>query len=195
MEKKISFFEKYLTFWVFLCIFIGVILGKVFPFLPDVLSKFEYAHVSIPIAVLIWFMIFPMMLKIDFSSIKNVKKNPKGLIITLTVNWLIKPFSMFFISYFFLKIVFGNVIRLDLSSEYIAGAVLLGAAPCTAMVFVWSYLSNGDPMYTLVQVAINDIIILFAFAPIVSFLLKVGKVSVPFDTLFFLWFCLSFFLL
>ncbi|SHH52521.1 ACR3 family arsenite efflux transporter [Thermosipho atlanticus] len=185
MKKKMKFFEKYLSIWVALCILSGFLLGKIFPQIPKTLSKWEYANVSIPIAILIWFMIYPMMLKIDFSSIKNVGKNPKGLFITLTVNWLIKPFSMYFIAYIFLKIVFGNIIDPELSSEYMAGAVLLGAAPCTAMVFVWSYLTNGDPLYTLVQVAINDLIILFAFAPIVSFLLKVGNITVPFGTLLF----------
>jgi ACR3 family arsenite transporter len=185
MKKKMRFFEKYLSVWVALCIIGGFLLGKVLPQVPKTLSKWEYANVSIPIAILIWLMIYPMMLKIDFSSIKNVGRNPKGLIITLTVNWLIKPFTMYFIAYFFLKVVFGNIIGVELSSEYVAGAVLLGAAPCTAMVFVWSYLTNGDALYTLVQVAINDLVILFAFAPIVSFLLKVGNITVPFKTLIF----------
>lgn len=184
-EKKMGFFEKYLTLWVGLCIILGVLIGNFFPSFPETLSKWEYANVSIPVAVLIWLMIFPMMLKIDFSSIKNVGRNPKGLIITLTVNWLIKPFTMYFFAWLFFKYLFAAFITPELASQYIAGAVLLGAAPCTAMVFVWSYLSDGDPAYTLVQVAINDLIILFAFAPIVSFLLKVGNVDVPFDTLLF----------
>ncbi|WP_129409752.1 ACR3 family arsenite efflux transporter [Marinitoga lauensis] len=184
-EKKISFFEKYLTLWVGLCIILGVLIGNFFPAFPETLSKWEYANVSIPVAILIWLMIFPMMLKIDFSSIKNVGRNPKGLIITLTVNWIIKPFTMYFFAWVFFKYIFAAFITPGLASEYIAGAVLLGAAPCTAMVFVWSYLSDGDPAYTLVQVAVNDLIILFAFAPIVSFLLKVGNVDVPFDTLLF----------
>lgn len=185
MQKKMNFFEKYLSIWVALCILAGVFVGRFFPAVPETLSKFEYAHVSLPIAVLIWLMIYPMMLKIDFTTIKKVKREPKGLVITLIVNWLIKPFSMYIISYFFLKIAFANFLPASVAEEYIAGAVLLGAAPCTAMVFVWSYLTDGDPVYTLVQVAVNDIVIFFAFAPIVSFLLKIGNVSVPFDTLFF----------
>ncbi|MBN2659616.1 MAG: ACR3 family arsenite efflux transporter [Spirochaetales bacterium] len=183
-EKKIGFFAKYLTLWVIICIGLGVTIGVIFPIVPEVLGKMEYANVSIPVAVLIWLMIFPMMLKVDFSSIENAGKKPKGLIVTLVVNWLIKPFTMYLISWFFLKIVFRPFIPDNLSTDYIAGAVLLGAAPCTAMVFVWSYLSDGDPGYTVVQVAINDLIILLAFAPIVAFLLGVSDVQVPMDTLF-----------
>ncbi|KLO22224.1 MULTISPECIES: ACR3 family arsenite efflux transporter [unclassified Marinitoga] len=183
MKKKITIFEKYLSLWVIICIIFGVFIGNFFPLFPKILSKLEYANVSIPVAILIWLMIFPMMLKIDFSSIKNVRKNPKGIIITLIINWVIKPFTMYFFAWVFFKYIFAAFISPELAAEYIAGAVLLGAAPCTAMVFVWSYLSDGDPAYTLVQVAINDIIILFAFAPIVSFLLKVGNVNVPFNTL------------
>ncbi|WGS64332.1 ACR3 family arsenite efflux transporter [Marinitoga aeolica] len=185
MEKKMNVFEKYLSLWVAVCIVLGVLIGKIIPAFPQTLSKWEYANVSIPVAILIWLMIFPMMLKIDFSSLKYVGKNPKGLIVTLTVNWIIKPFTMYFFAWIFFKYIFAAFINPELASEYIAGAVLLGAAPCTAMVFVWSYLSDGDPAYTLVQVAINDLVILFAFAPIVSFLLKVGNVDVPFDTLLF----------
>jgi ACR3 family arsenite transporter len=185
MEKKMNIFEKYLSIWVAVCIVLGVLIGKFIPSFPQTLSKWEFANVSIPAAILIWLMIFPMMLKIDFSSLKNVGKNPKGLIVTLTVNWIIKPFSMYFFAVLFFKYIFAAFITPELAAQYIAGAVLLGAAPCTAMVFVWSYLSDGDPAYTLVQVAINDLIILFAFAPIVSFLLKVGSVDVPFDTLLF----------
>lgn len=183
-EKELGFFEKYLSLWVVLCMAAGVVIGKFFPIFPTTLSKFEYANVSIPVAILIWLMIYPMMLKIDFASIVNATKKPKGLTVTTITNWIIKPFTMYLIAFFFLKIVFGKIIPPSLSTEYLAGAILLGAAPCTAMVFVWSYLSDGDPAYTLVQVAVNDIIILFAFTPIVAFLLGVSKVIVPYNTLF-----------
>ena len=183
-KQGLSFFEKYLSVWVGLCIILGVLIGQLFPGFPQALSKLEYAHVSIPVAVLIWFMIYPMMAKIDFASIKAVGKKPKGLIVTLTVNWLIKPFSMFFFAWLFIEVIFGGIIPAQLGKEYIAGAILLGAAPCTAMVFVWSYLTDGDPAYTLVQVAINDLILLFAYAPIVMFLLGVSDISVPYNTIF-----------
>lgn len=183
-EKKIGFFAKYLTLWVAVCIILGVAIGVLFPQAPQFLEKMEYAKVSIPVAILIWLMIYPMMLKVDFKSIVNAGKKPKGLIITLVMNWLIKPFTMYLIAWFFLKVVFQAFIPDLLATDYIAGAVLLGAAPCTAMVFVWSYLSDGDPGYTVVQVAVNDIIILFAFAPIVALLLGVSDVQVPMDTLF-----------
>ena len=183
-EKKIGFFAKYLTLWVAVCIVLGVAIGVLFPGVPKILGKMEYANVSIPVAVLIWLMIYPMMLKVDFKSIVNAGKKPKGLIVTLVINWLVKPFTMYLIAWFFLKVVFKAVIPDLLATDYIAGAVLLGAAPCTAMVFVWSYLSDGDPGYTVVQVAINDLIILFAFAPIVALLLGVSNVQVPMDTLF-----------
>jgi ACR3 family arsenite transporter len=176
-------FAKYLSLWVALCIGLGVAIGHYLPGVPAFLGRFEYAKVSIPVAILIWLMIYPMMLKVDFTSIKNAGKKPKGLIVTLVVNWLIKPFTMYLIAWFFLKVVFKALIPGDLSTEYLAGAVLLGAAPCTAMVFVWSYLSDGDPGYTVVQVAVNDLIILFAFTPIVAFLLGVSDVRVPLDTL------------
>jgi arsenite transporter len=184
VRKKISFFDKYLSVWVILCIAAGVAVGKFLPAIPDTLSKFEYANVSIPVAVLIWLMIYPMMLKVDFTSIVNVTKKPKGLTVTTVTNWLIKPFTMYGIAFLFFKIIFESFIPATLSTEYLAGAVLLGAAPCTAMVFVWSYLSDGDPAYTLVQVAVNDLIILFAFTPIVAFLLGISEVAVPYKTLF-----------
>ena len=185
MENKqgIGFFEKYLTIWVALCIIIGIAVGQWLPAIPQTLSKFEYANVSIPVAILIWLMIYPMMLKVDFQSVKNVGKRPKGIIVTCVTNWLIKPFSMFGIAYLFFHVVFKAFIPAGLAEEYLAGAVLLGAAPCTAMVFVWSYLTKGDAAYTLVQVALNDLIILVAFAPIVAFLLGVGGVSIPWNTL------------
>jgi len=183
-DAGIGFFEKYLTVWVALCIVVGVAIGQWFPAFPAVLSRFEYAKVSIPVAVLIWLMIYPMMLKIDFSSIVRALKMPKGLTVTCVTNWLIKPFTMYLIASFFLKVVFRPWIAPGLATDYLAGAVLLGAAPCTAMVFVWSHLTKGDPAYTLVQVAVNDLIILLAFTPIVAFLLGVSDVRVPYETLF-----------
>jgi len=184
LSSGIGFFEKYLTLWVIICMVIGVLIGVYLPGIPKFLSKFEYANVSIPTAILIWLMIYPMMLKVDFKSIKRVGENPKGLIVTWVTNWLIKPFSMYLISSFFLKILFKNFISSDMANQYLAGAVLLGAAPCTAMVFVWSYLTNGNPAYTLVQVATNDLIILVAFVPIVAFLLGISGIVIPWATLF-----------
>ncbi|WNK21626.1 ACR3 family arsenite efflux transporter [Halomonas piscis] len=175
-------FERFLTVWVALAIVAGVLLGQFAPAIPEALSRFEYAQVSIPVAVLIWAMIFPMMVQIDFTSILGVRRQPKGLAITTTVNWLIKPFTMFAIAWFFLTVVFAPLIPAEKANEYLAGAILLGAAPCTAMVFVWSYLTRGDAAYTLVQVALNDLIMLFAFAPIVVFLLGVSNIQVPWDT-------------
>lgn len=182
-KSAISVFQRYLTVWVILCMVIGVMIGKFLPQIPDFLNRFEYAKVSIPMAILIWLMIYPMMMKVDFQSIKNVGKNPKGLFVTWITNWLIKPFTMYGIASLFFFVVFKAFITPDLATEYLAGAVLLGAAPCTAMVFVWSSLTKGDPAYTVVQVATNDLIILVAFIPIVKFLLGVSNVSVPWDTL------------
>lgn len=184
-KKDINTFQRYLSCWVLLCMGIGILIGKFLPGIPQFLSKLEIAGISIPIAVLIWIMIYPMMLKVDFVSVKQVGKNPKGLIVTWIVNWLIKPFTMYGITYFFLFVIFKNFITPNLATQYLAGAVLLGAAPCTAMVFVWSTLTHGNPAYTVVQVATNDLIILFAFVPIVKFLLGVSNVSVPYSTLFF----------
>ena len=187
VQKKaegLDFFGRYLTVWVAICIVVGVAIGQLFPAFPQTLSRFEYAQVSIPVAILIWLMIYPMMLKIDFTSIVEATKKPKGLTVTCVTNWLIKPFTMYFIAWFFLKVVFKAFIPDALATDYLAGAVLLGAAPCTAMVFVWSYLTDGDAAYTLVQVAVNDLILLVAFTPIVAFLLGVSNVSVPYDTLF-----------
>ena len=187
MEKNksgIGFFEKYLTVWVLLCMAAGILIGRYLPGVPDFLGKFEYAQISIPIAVLIWIMIYPMMMKVDFQSIKNVRKNPQGLIISSGTSWLIKPFLMFGLATFFFYVAFKAFIPADLAKEYVAGAGLLGAAPCTAMVFVWSNLTKGDPAHTLVQVSVNDLIILVAFVPIVSFLLGVTNMFVPWDTLF-----------
>lgn len=179
----ISFFEKYLTLWVILCMAAGILIGRYLPGIPNFLGQFEYARVSIPIAILIWLMIYPMMMKVDFASIRNVGKNPKGLYVTWVTNWLIKPFSMYLIAWFFFFVVFKAMIPADLAKSYLAGAILLGAAPCTAMVFVWSHLTKGNPAYTVVQVATNDLIILVAFTPIVAFLLGIGGIKVPWDTL------------
>src|SRR3989339_308208 len=183
IESGIGFFEKYLTLWVIFCMAAGILIGKYLPQIPTFLGKFEYAMISIPITILIWLMIYPMMMKVDFASIKNVGKNPKGLYVTWATNWLIKPFTMYAIAYFFLFVVFKALIPANLAKDYLAGAILLGAAPCTAMVFVWSHLTKGNPAYTLVQVAINDLIILVAFIPIVTFLLGIGGITIPWDTL------------
>ncbi len=181
--KGLGVFERFLSLWVALCIAAGVAVGQYLPGVPATLQRFTYAEVSIPIAILIWLMIFPMMLQIDFSSVLGVRRQPKGLTITLVVNWLIKPFSMLFFAWLFLRVIFAPFIPEELAIQYVAGAILLGAAPCTAMVFVWSYLTRGDPNYTLVQVAVNDLIMLVAFAPIVALLLGVSQVFVPYDTL------------
>jgi ACR3 family arsenite transporter len=162
---------------------VGVLIGKYLPVVPAFLGRFEYANVSIPIALLIWLMIYPMMLKVDFQSIKNVGRNPRGLFVTWITNWLVKPFTMFGIAWLFFFVFFKTLIPAELAKDYLAGAILLGAAPCTAMVFVWSHLTKGNPAYTVVQVATNDLIILFAFTPIVAFLLGVGGVPIPWDTL------------
>ena len=181
-NKGIGFFERYLTIWITLCIIAGIAIGQWIPAVPETLGKWEYANVSIPIAVLIWLMIYPMMLKVDFQSVRNVGKRPKGILITCVTNWLIKPFTMFGIAWFFF-VVFKTFIPTALADQYLAGAVLLGAAPCTAMVFVWSYLTKGDAAYTLVQAAVNDLIILVAYVPIVGFLLGIGGIAIPWATL------------
>ncbi len=184
-DKKygIGFFEKYLTVWVILCMVIGILIGRYISEIPALLSKFEYYKVSIPIAILIWIMIYPMMMKVNFQSIKDVGKNPKGLYVTWITNWLIKPFTMYGIAALFFFEIFKRFITPELATDYLAGAVLLGAAPCTAMVFVWSHLTKGNPGYTVVQVATNDLIILVAFVPIVKFLLGLSNVIVPLETL------------
>lgn len=183
-NQGISFFERYLTLWVAGCIAAGILIGQYIPSIPATLHRFEYANVSIPVAILIWLMIFPMMLKVDFNSVKNVGRRPKGILITGVTNWLIKPFTMFAIAWLFFFVVFKSLIPAELADQYLAGAVLLGAAPCTAMVFVWSHLTRGDAAYTLVQVAVNDLIILVAFVPIVGLLLGIGGIAIPWDTLF-----------
>jgi ACR3 family arsenite transporter len=164
---------------------LGAYLGIKFPSAVNVLSKWSVAQVSIPIAIVLWIMIFPMMVQIDFDRLKEIRNSPTALWITLVVNWLIKPFSMYLIAVLFFRFVFGRFISPDVAQGYIAGAVLLGAAPCTAMVFVWSYLSGGDPNYTLVQVAVNDLVVILAYAPIVKFLLNLNKMVVPYSTVFF----------
>jgi ACR3 family arsenite transporter len=184
VPSGISFFERNLTLWVALCMVGGILIGRFLPVIPDTLAKFEYAQVSIPIAILIWLMIYPMMMKVDFASIRDVGKSPKGLYLTWIVNWLIKPFTMFGIAWLFFFVVFKSIIPPELAEQYLAGAVLLGAAPCTAMVFVWSHLTKGNPAYTVVQVATNDLIILIAFTPIVAFLLGIGGIDIPWNTLF-----------
>ncbi|MBN2612386.1 MAG: ACR3 family arsenite efflux transporter [Bacteroidales bacterium] len=183
VKKQIGFFEKYLTLWVALCIAVGIGIGHFAGDGMKIISNLEIYKVNIPVALLIWFMIYPMMLQVDFSSIKNVGKQPKGLILTIVVNWLIKPFTMAFFAWIFFSKLYTAFISPELAGEYIAGAILLGAAPCTAMVFVWSYLTDGDPNYTLVQVSVNDLIILVAFIPIVGLLLGITNITIPYDTL------------
>ncbi|AVH34680.1 ACR3 family arsenite efflux transporter [Vibrio fluvialis] len=176
-------FERYLTVWVGLAILGGIALGSLAPQAFAAIAGLELAHVNIVIAVLIWLMIFPMMVQIDFSSLKDVGKKPKGLVLTLVINWLVKPFTMALLGWLFFKGLFADWVDPQTASEYIAGMILLGVAPCTAMVFVWSQLTKGDANYTLVQVSINDIIMIFAFAPIAGFLLGVTDITVPWDTL------------
>ena len=176
-------FEKYLSIWVAICIICGVFLGSLVPNLFSSIADLEWAHVNLVVAYCIWVMIYPMMTQIDFSSIKNVGSKPKGLILTLIVNWLIKPFTMATLGWFFFKVLFVDLVDPVSANEYIAGMILLGVAPCTAMVFVWSQLTKGDPNYTLVQVSINDIIMIFAFAPITGFLLGVADIEIPWNTL------------
>lgn len=162
-----GFFERYLTVWVGLCIIVGIVLGKFLGSSITVLSEMNISTVNIPVAILVWLMIYPMMVQIDFSSISKVGSNPRGLALTLIINWLIKPFTMAFFAWIFFDKIYAAYLTPELAKEYIAGAILLGAAPCTAMVFVWSYLTDGDPGYTLVQVAVNDLVLLVAFIPIV----------------------------
>jgi ACR3 family arsenite transporter len=184
--RRLAFFERYLSVWVLACMAAGISLGKAFPGITASVSRYEFgrdSHVNVAIAVLIWLMIYPMMLKIEFSSVALVSRRPKGLAITLVVNWLVKPFSMAFLAWLFLQKLFAPFISPDQAQGYTAGLIILAAAPCTAMVFVWSYLTDGDPAYTLAQVAVNDLIMLVVFAPIVMFLLGVAKVVVPMNVL------------
>lgn len=181
--KPMGVFERYLSLWVALCIVVGIAIGHFAGDSIQVLSQIELYKVNIPVAILIWFMIYPMMLQVDFSSIKNVGKRPKGIILTVIINWLIKPFTMAFFAWIFFTKLYSAFISPEEAGEYIAGAILLGAAPCTAMVFVWSYLARGDANYTLVQVSVNDLILLVAFIPIVGLLLGITDIKIPYDTL------------
>ena len=176
-------FERYLSVWVGLCILLGVVLGNAAPDVFTALAAFEFARVNLVVAALIWIMIYPMMVQVDFGSIRDIRNKPKGLIITLVVNWLIKPFTMAALGWFFFRGLFSDLLDLETATEYIAGMILLGVAPCTAMVFVWSHLTKGDANYTLVQVSVNDLIMIFAFAPLAGFLLGVTDVVVPWETL------------
>lgn len=176
-------FERYLSLWVALAIVVGVTLGNYFPTAFAHIASLEFAHVNFVVAVLIWVMIYPMMVQIDFSAIKNIRQRPQGLMLTLVVNWLIKPFTMAALGWLFFKVLFVDWVDPQTAQEYIAGMILLGVAPCTAMVFVWSQLTKGDPNYTLVQVSVNDVIMIFAFAPICAFLLGVSDIHVPWNTL------------
>jgi ACR3 family arsenite transporter len=181
-EKRLAFFERYLTVWVFLCMVIGLAVGKAMPSITATLSNLQFgrgSQVNIPIGVLLWLMIYPMMLKVDFSAIGGIARKPTGLLVTLLVNWLVKPFSMAFLAWLFMQHLFAGWIDPETARNYTAGLIILAAAPCTAMVFVWSYLTDGDPAYTLVQVSVNDLIMLVAFAPIVMFLCGVAHVVVP----------------
>ena len=176
-------FERYLSLWVGLCILVGVVLGNLVPQLFELVARVEYAHVNLVVALFIWIMIYPMMVQIDFSSLRDVGKRPRGLVLTLVVNWLIKPFTMAALGWLFFKVLFVDLVDPESATEYIAGMILLGVAPCTAMVFVWSQLTRGDPNYTLVQVSVNDIIMVFAFAPLAALLLGVSDIIVPWETL------------
>ena len=176
-------FERYLSLWVGLCILAGVVLGNLVPQLFELVASVEYAHVNLVVALFIWIMIYPMMVQIDFSSLRDAGKRPRGLVLTLVVNWLIKPFTMAALGWLFFKVLFVDLVDPESATEYIAGMILLGVAPCTAMVFVWSQLTRGDPNYTLVQVSVNDIIMVFAFAPLAALLLGVSDIIVPWETL------------
>lgn len=182
-DSGLGTFERWLSLWVALAIGAGLLLGNLIPGLFGALASLEVAKVNLPVAVLIWAMVYPMMVGVDFSSLKHVGDKPKGLVITLIVNWLIKPFTMAALGVLFFEVIFAELIPPDDAQAYLAGVILLGAAPCTAMVFVWSHLTKGDPTYTLVQVSVNDVIMVFAFAPIVAVLLGVTDITVPWDTL------------
>lgn len=187
--KRLNFFEQYLSIWVFLCMVFGMAIGYLFPGFTAHLRDLQFAEnsqINLPMAILIWLMIYPMMLKIEFGSLKGVGKKPKGLLVTLFVNWMVKPFSMALIAWIFFKVLFLGIIGESLANQYIAGAIILAAAPCTAMVFVWSYLTDGDPAYTLVQVSLNDLLMLLLFAPLVSLLVSgASNLSVPFRVLLY----------
>ncbi|MDP1595829.1 MAG: ACR3 family arsenite efflux transporter [Methylotenera sp.] len=188
MESKniiapLSVFERYLTLWVGICILVGIALGQLFPSLFQAVGRMEFAQVNLPVGLLIWVMIIPMLIKVDFGALHEVKQHIKGIGVTLFVNWFVKPFSMAFLGWLFIRNLFAPMLPPDQIDSYIAGLILLAAAPCTAMVFVWSRLTNGDPLFTLSQVALNDTIMIFAFAPIVALLLGISAITVPWDTL------------
>ena len=180
----LSVFERYLTVWVFLCIVAGVLLGQALPDVFQAIGRMEYAQVNLPVGLLIWVMIIPMLVKVDFGALHEVRQHVRGIGVTLFINWLVKPFSMAFLGWLFIRQLFAPYLPADQLDSYIAGLILLAAAPCTAMVFVWSRLTNGDPLFTLSQVALNDTIMIFAFAPLVGFLLGISAITVPWDTLF-----------
>ena len=179
-----SVFERYLTVWVFLCIVAGVVLGQTLPGVFQAIGRMEFAQVNLPVGLLIWVMIIPMLVKVDFGALHEVRQHVRGIGVTLFINWLVKPFSMAFLGWLFIRQLFAPYLPADQLDSYIAGLILLAAAPCTAMVFVWSRLTNGDPLFTLSQVALNDTIMIFAFAPLVAFLLGISAITVPWDTLF-----------
>jgi ACR3 family arsenite transporter len=179
-----SIFERYLTVWVFLCIVAGIALGQMLPGVFQAIGRMEVAQVNLPVGLLIWVMIIPMLVKVDFGALHEVRQHVRGIGVTLFINWLVKPFSMAFLGWLFIRQIFAPYLPADQLDSYIAGLILLAAAPCTAMVFVWSRLTNGDPLFTLSQVALNDSIMIFAFAPLVAFLLGISAISVPWDTLF-----------
>ncbi len=182
-DAKMSFFERYLTLWVFLCIFAGIFLGQAAPGVFQVIGSLEIAKVNLPVGLLIWVMIIPMLVKVDFGALHEVRRHVRGIGVTLFVNWLVKPFSMAILGWLFIRHLFAHLLPSDQLDSYVAGLILLAAAPCTAMVFVWSRLSNGDPLFTLSQVALNDTIMVFAFAPIVGLLLGISSIAVPWNTL------------
>ena len=179
-----NLFERYLTLWVALCIVAGVLLGQFLPGLFQAIASLEIAKVNIPVGVLVWVMIIPMLLRIDFGALHQVKAHSRGIGVTLFVNWAVKPFSMAFLGWLFIRHVFADYLPQEQLDSYVAGLILLAAAPCTAMVFVWSNLVKGDPYFTLSQVALNDAIMIFAFAPLVALLLGVASIAVPWNTLF-----------
>ena len=183
-HAPMSVFERYLTVWVFLCIVAGITLGQTLPGVFQAVGKMEVAQVNLPVGLLIWVMIIPMLVKVDFAALHEVRQHVRGIGVTLFINWLVKPFSMAFLGWLFIRQIFAPYLPADQLDSYIAGLILLAAAPCTAMVFVWSRLTNGDPLFTLSQVALNDTIMIFAFAPLVAFLLGISAITVPWDTLF-----------
>ncbi len=183
-QVPLSVFERFLTVWVFLCIVVGIALGQLFPVVFQAIGRMEVAQVNLPVGLLIWVMIIPMLVKVDFSALHEVRQHVRGIGVTLFINWLVKPFSMAFLGWLFIRQIFAPYLPADQLDSYIAGLILLAAAPCTAMVFVWSRLTNGDPLFTLSQVALNDTIMIFAFAPLVAFLLGISAITVPWDTLF-----------